>query len=132
MKQDHLADQRMKVIDDVTQLMLESRLFEDPEMVRHHKHPNRKKKQNTTAMGLKIGQGGTLDPLADGVLGTCLISPEAPTEPSHWRAQRHQALAAISHGHQGEFVVAFTAGLYLTPGIRDYRHSRRINNHNGL
>lgn len=61
----------MKVIDAITPLLVESRLFEDPERIKHSSgSSHRKKKKNMTHMGLKIGQGGTLDPLADGVLGT--------------------------------------------------------------
>jgi tRNA pseudouridine55 synthase len=60
----------MKVIDAITPLLIESRLFEDPERIRHSaQHTHRKRKKNLTHLGLKIGQGGTLDPLADGVLG---------------------------------------------------------------
>lgn len=59
---------RMRVIDQVTELMLDSKLFADTSKVQFHKH-NYKRKKNTTAHGLKVGQGGTLDPLADGVLG---------------------------------------------------------------
>jgi tRNA pseudouridine55 synthase len=60
----------MKVIDAITPLLVESRLFEDPERVKHSAgSSHRKRKSNLTHMGLKIGQGGTLDPLADGVLG---------------------------------------------------------------
>jgi len=57
------------VIDSITNLLLESRLFDDPEKIRHAVPKGRNKKKNKTQMGLKIGQGGTLDPLADGVLG---------------------------------------------------------------
>jgi len=66
----------MKVIDAITPLLVESRLFEDPERVKHSAaHNHRKRKTNMTHMGLKIGQGGTLDPLADGVLGeSCFLS----------------------------------------------------------
>ena len=58
----------MKVIDKITSLLCDSKLFDDPEKVKHHNGTN-KRKRNTTDKGLKIGQGGTLDPLADGVLG---------------------------------------------------------------
>lgn len=57
----------MKVIDAITPLLLDSSLFVDPERIQANNI--RKKKKNLTHMGLKIGQGGTLDPLADGVLG---------------------------------------------------------------
>lgn len=57
----------MRIIDSLNPLLLESRLFVDPNQTRPKERNKRKK--NTTHMGLKIGQGGTLDPLADGVLG---------------------------------------------------------------
>ncbi|WWC60209.1 tRNA pseudouridine(55) synthase [Kwoniella dejecticola CBS 10117] len=57
----------MKVIDSITSLLLDSKLFDDPER-RRHARGQRNKKKNTSHLGLKIGQGGTLDPLADGVL----------------------------------------------------------------
>ena len=58
----------MRVIDLITSLLLESRLFDDPDKIRQPTQKTKKKK-NKTHLGLKIGQGGTLDPLADGVLG---------------------------------------------------------------
>ena len=58
----------MKVIDSLCPLFIASRLFDDPIKRLQPVQPN-KRKRNTTHMGLKIGQGGTLDPLADGVLG---------------------------------------------------------------
>lgn len=57
----------MKVIDSITPLLCESKLFEDPVKL-SMQQPRSKKKRNSTHMGVKIGQGGTLDPLADGVL----------------------------------------------------------------
>ena len=62
----------MKCIDDITPLLLDSKLFYDPEKMRTQEKG--KRKQNLTHMGLKIGQGGTLDPLADGVLGELFSS----------------------------------------------------------
>lgn len=56
----------MRIIDALNPLLLESRLFVDPNQTRPKERNKRKK--NATHMGLKIGQGGTLDPLADGVL----------------------------------------------------------------
>jgi tRNA pseudouridine55 synthase len=63
----------MRVIDDITPLLLDSKLFYDPERIQPQERSKRKK--NLTHMGLKIGQGGTLDPLADGVLGECGSCP---------------------------------------------------------
>ncbi|WVF66983.1 tRNA pseudouridine(55) synthase [Kwoniella sp. CBS 6097] len=57
----------MRVIDRITTLLLDSKLFDDP-VKRSMADTKFKRKKNTTHMGLKIGQGGTLDPLADGVL----------------------------------------------------------------
>lgn len=60
----------MRVIEAITPLLIESRLFIDPNTPPGGRDPERnKRKRNKTHMGLKIGQGGTLDPLADGVLG---------------------------------------------------------------
>jgi tRNA pseudouridine55 synthase len=61
----------MRIIDAINPLLLESRLFEDPNApnARDRKPERNKRKKNATHQGLKIGQGGTLDPLADGVLG---------------------------------------------------------------
>ncbi|GMK59062.1 hypothetical protein CspeluHIS016_0700770 [Cutaneotrichosporon spelunceum] len=59
----------MRVIEAMTPLLIESRLFTDPNIPAGGKEKERnKRKRNKTHMGLKIGQGGTLDPLADGVL----------------------------------------------------------------
>ncbi|WVQ94632.1 tRNA pseudouridine(55) synthase [Kwoniella sp. CBS 9459] len=57
----------MRVIDRITTLLLDSKLFDDP-VKRSMADTKNKRKKNLTHMGLKIGQGGTLDPLADGVL----------------------------------------------------------------
>jgi tRNA pseudouridine55 synthase len=58
------------VLDDLQSLMMESKLFSDPQRARHAAGTlNKKRKKNNTQAGFKVGQGGTLDPLADGVLG---------------------------------------------------------------
>ncbi|WVO13236.1 tRNA pseudouridine(55) synthase [Cryptococcus depauperatus] len=57
----------MKAIDNITPLLIDSKLFDDPEK-RAQPQSKNKRKKNLTQHGLKIGQGGTLDPLADGVL----------------------------------------------------------------
>ncbi|KAJ7940554.1 pseudouridylate synthase 4 [Mycena leptocephala] len=53
----------MAVINDVKQLIVRSKLF-----VHADKIEKSKKKTNLRKSDIKIGQGGTLDPLADGVL----------------------------------------------------------------
>jgi tRNA pseudouridine55 synthase len=52
----------------ITPLLTNSKLFDDPDKLQFNNNQN-KRKRNQTDKGLKIGQGGTLDPLADGVLG---------------------------------------------------------------
>ncbi|ORX33637.1 putative pseudouridylate synthase 4 [Kockovaella imperatae] len=57
----------MQVLERISPLLIDSKLFYDPERMKFHNSKG-KRKRNTTDKGLKIGQGGTLDPLADGVL----------------------------------------------------------------
>ena len=58
----------MRVIDMIKPLLAESRLFHDPKAVSAEDIKAEVKKLMKHRGGLKIGQGGTLDPLADGVL----------------------------------------------------------------
>jgi hypothetical protein len=60
----------MAVINDVKQLIVRSKLF-----VHADKIEKSKKKTNLRKSDIKIGQGGTLDPLADGVLGAKRLAP---------------------------------------------------------
>jgi tRNA U55 pseudouridine synthase TruB len=55
----------MHVVDQLKRLICNSRLFVDEEKLK--KPPGGKK--GARRDNVKIGQGGTLDPLADGVLG---------------------------------------------------------------
>lgn len=95
----------MKVIDAITPLLVESRLFEDPDRIKHASGNHKKKKKNLTHMGLKIGQGGTLDPLADGVLG---MSPsytwhgEYELTSSDGRQQGNKASSTFYRMYQGK------------------------------
>ncbi|KAH0830756.1 hypothetical protein J3R83DRAFT_2235 [Lanmaoa asiatica] len=60
----------MSALEDIKQLVSNSRLFVDPRKLENRtSEDSRKKRKNA----VKIGQGGTLDPLADGVLGTIYI-----------------------------------------------------------
>lgn len=61
----------MRILDAITPLLVESRLFDDPNVpgALTRKPEKNKRKKNATHQGVKVGQGGTLDPLADGVLG---------------------------------------------------------------
>ena len=56
----------MSVLEDIKQLVGNSRLFVDARKLENRTGKNSKKRRKDT---VKIGQGGTLDPLADGVLG---------------------------------------------------------------
>ena len=62
----------MHILDSISPLLVDSRLFYDPEKMKFHSFKG-KRKRNTTDKGIKIGQGGTLDPLADGVLGEACL-----------------------------------------------------------
>jgi tRNA pseudouridine55 synthase len=54
----------MHVVDELKRLICHSRLFVDEEKLKKPPGKRRARRDN-----VKIGQGGTLDPLADGVLG---------------------------------------------------------------
>ena len=55
----------MSVVNDIKKLIGSSRLFVDAERLGKGPH---KRKGKRAREAVKIGQGGTLDPLADGVL----------------------------------------------------------------
>ncbi|KAH7871761.1 pseudouridine synthase [Lentinula edodes] len=54
----------MSLLNDMQPLLSKSRLFEQPPVGA----PKRKKKRSKKVGDVKVGQGGTLDPLADGIL----------------------------------------------------------------
>ena len=61
----------MSIVNDIQRLVARSKLFVDAEKLEKTKgttadHGRREKRARAA---IKIGQGGTLDPLADGVLG---------------------------------------------------------------
>ena len=58
----------MSILDTLKPLVASSRLFVDEKELNKEKGKTRKGRH--TKYAVKIGQGGTLDPLADGVLGT--------------------------------------------------------------
>lgn len=61
----------MSIIHDIQQLVARSKLFvtaDKLEKMKEKKIPN-KRRGKQVRENVKIGQGGTLDPLADGVLG---------------------------------------------------------------
>jgi hypothetical protein len=57
----------MKLLDSLKPLFADSTLFKDPKATQANSSKKRK------GGPVKIGQGGTLDPLADGVLGTFIL-----------------------------------------------------------
>jgi hypothetical protein len=57
---------RMSIIDSIKPLLCESKFFLPPN-TNNHTRADAKKMMKRKG-GLKVGQGGTLDPLADGVL----------------------------------------------------------------
>lgn len=59
----------MSVINDVKQLAVRSRMFVEGSKLEEHKGKRIPHKGRKSREIVKIGQGGTLDPLADGVLG---------------------------------------------------------------
>lgn len=59
----------MSIINDVKLLVAQSRLFVDADKLEKNKGQKIPKRGKRAREGVKIGQGGTLDPLADGVLG---------------------------------------------------------------
>ena len=66
----------MSIVNDLQQLIARSRLFvsaEKLEKIKHKKIDRRRGKSGRESV--KVGQGGTLDPLADGVLGTTPYIP---------------------------------------------------------
>lgn len=68
----------MSVINDIKSLISNSRLFVDESAISRSKQSDNSGKGKKTNKrrrekgAVKIGQGGTLDPLADGVLGNYL------------------------------------------------------------
>jgi tRNA pseudouridine55 synthase len=61
----------MSVLEDIKQLVGNSRLFVDARKLENRPGKDGRKRRKDA---IKIGQGGTLDPLADGVLGKIHIS----------------------------------------------------------
>lgn len=72
----------MSVLEDIKQLVGNSRLFVDPRKLESRSGKDSRKRRKDA---VKIGQGGTLDPLADGVLGTAhviFLTIHTPLTPS--------------------------------------------------
>lgn len=59
----------MHVVNEMKKLITTSRLFVEDAKLKQQKDKGKHKKNRFAKDVVKIGQGGTLDPLADGVLG---------------------------------------------------------------
>lgn len=59
----------MTVVNDIKKLLTASRLFVEAEKLKKQIAKGKQKRGRFSKDVVKIGQGGTLDPLADGVLG---------------------------------------------------------------
>lgn len=73
----------MSVLEDIKRLVGNSRLFVDPRKLENRTGKESRKRRKDA---VKIGQGGTLDPLADGVLGTIHIVFHVDMSVTLWRA----------------------------------------------
>jgi hypothetical protein len=91
----------MAIINDLKMLVMRSKLFMDADKLEKlkDKKPSRRGKND-----IKIGQGGTLDPLADGVLGDPNRHVgvfELTRTTSGWRWESYEKVVAVSGMHQG-------------------------------
>jgi tRNA pseudouridine55 synthase len=59
----------MAVVETIKHLVARSRLFVEAEKLQEAETKGKGKRRHKHREAVKIGQGGTLDPLADGVLG---------------------------------------------------------------
>ncbi|KAI0046156.1 hypothetical protein FA95DRAFT_1416287 [Auriscalpium vulgare] len=67
----------MHIVNQVKTLVEKSRLFVEASKLEEAHKSGKKQSRRARKRGgaaVKIGQGGTLDPLADGVLGQCACS----------------------------------------------------------
>ena len=92
----------MSVLNDIKQLINQSRLFVDPAK---QKVAGRRRKSSRDVV--KIGQGGTLDPLADGVLGKGDLSVYSASvsrvfEPSHRNRERNEDAEPVLGVREGD------------------------------
>jgi len=91
----------MSVLKDVKKLVAKSSLFVEPDKLVKQDHLGKHSRKRSRFDPVKIGQGGTLDPLADGVLGMFTLEHanfQPKTDPlncSHRRRKRNQAFEPI-------------------------------------
>lgn len=91
----------MSVLRDVKKLVAKSSLFVEPDKLVKQDHSKKHSKKRSRFDPVKIGQGGTLDPLADGVLGVFTLehanfqSETNPLNRSHRRRKRNQTFEPI-------------------------------------
>lgn len=60
----------MSVLEDIKKLICSSPLFVEAEKLERGKSAGKRRRTRDV---IKVGQGGTLDPLADGVLGRFIV-----------------------------------------------------------
>lgn len=94
----------MSVLTDIKKLAGKSRLFVEADKLGKPDHSRKNSKKRSRFDSVKIGQGGTLDPLANGVLGMSrqimLIAWTTPTAYfSRWRRKGNQASCSIFRLH---------------------------------
>ena len=65
----------MNIVNEIKKLLTASRVFVEANKLAEHKAKGKQKKNRFAKDVIKIGQGGTLDPLADGVLGNYIVKP---------------------------------------------------------
>lgn len=95
----------MSVVNDIKALVTNSRLFVEESKLKSLDKGKRKKGRFSRDT-VKIGQGGTLDPLADGVLGIVhtSVSPELyliQKFHSNWHWEGHEEIKRIPRLRQG-------------------------------
>jgi len=84
----------MSIVHDLQQLIARSRLFVTEDKLAENKSRNAKSRGRGRGAreAIKVGQGGTLDPLADGVLGelvahhlpSIMFPEQVPFQSSNW------------------------------------------------
>lgn len=96
----------MSVLEDIKRLVGNSRLFVDARKLENRTGKESRKRKKDT---VKIGQGGTLDPLADGVLGKIYFSFHIAAHQTPRRSQ-----SSVSAKAPNAFPTFWIASRYCT------------------
>ncbi|KAG6376333.1 pseudouridine synthase [Boletus reticuloceps] len=110
----------MSVLEDIKRLVGNSRLFVDARKLENRPTKGNRKRRKDT---VKIGQGGTLDPLADGVLGKTYssVSAKVPNGSlTFWIASRY--FTPLDHPSYSEF----SARMYRSIGPLPFWAAKQI------